>query len=333
MKWFRLKFILLLAVLVAMAVADVWLFRKGMWPQATLLSIAWLVMAAILWTLVWKVVNVMTVFVNALEMNDPTMQFDFGTDNKAMRGLGATMNRIVELYRTNLRQLETSKLYYDRILKVMTHEMRNSITPVISLASDIEKHPSRYEGDNMAAAIRVIREESEGIKRFLDAYYRLTHVPQPKKEDVDAKEFFCRIKGIADMEETARGLSPGTCRFTVGEGIILNVDSSLIRQVMVNLLRNALDAVKDCDTPVVKITVSVSDSRPYISVEDNGCGIAPEIRENLFQPFISSKERGSGVGLSLSRQIVRQHGGELRLADNPSRGTTAVITFPQLPHT
>ena len=96
---------------------------------------------------------------------------------------------------------------------------------------------------------------------------------------------------------------------------------------MVNLLRNALDAVADIDNALVIITLSTSDSRPYIIVEDNGCGILPEMHDELFQPFVSTKTDGTGVGLYLSRQIVRQHGGDLRLISAPGKGTRAIINL------
>lgn len=270
----------------------------------------------------------MCTFVSALEMNDVTMKFNIGEDDRELHKMSEAMNSIIELYRTNTRQLETGKLYYDRILRIMTHEMRNAITPVIAIGADMEKNPGKYEGDSLKEAISVIRGQSEGIKHFLDAYYEMTHIPVPEKTTVNAITFFSHIKAMADIEAANRSLPGDVCKFIVANGMDLKIDTALMTQALINLIRNALDAVSEVDAPSVNITVSNSDGQPYISVEDNGSGISPEIADNLFQPFLTTKDGGSGVGLYLSRQIVRQHGGELRLS-NSRHGATAIITLRQ----
>lgn len=326
MRHFRLNFVLLLIAVIAASSLSAYLFITGKTAPGILSLILMASAASALISLTKKLTQLMSTFVSALEMNDVTMTFDIGSDDPELRGMSRAMNNIVELYRTNTRQLETGKLYYDRILRIMTHEMRNSITPVIAVASDMEKHPEKYDSENLAEAISVIRSQSEGIKHFLDAYYQMTHVPVPEKSRVDAMTYFGRIKTMADIEATERCLPENVCEFIVPKDMIIEIDTSLMSQALINIIRNALDAVAGVATPSVRITVSSSDGVPYISIEDNGPGISPEIADNLFQPFISTKPGGSGVGLYLSRQIVRQHGGELRLTGN-SRGATAIITF------
>lgn len=326
MRHFRLNFVLLLIAVIAASSLSAYLFTTGKTAPGILSLILMASAASALISLTKKLTRLMSTFVSALEMNDVTMTFDIGSDDPELREMSRAMNNIVELYRTNTRQIETGKLYYDRILRIMTHEMRNSITPVIAVASDMEKHPEKYDSENLAEAISVIRSQSEGIKHFLDAYYRMTHVPVPEKSRVDAMTYFGRIKTMADIEATERCLPENVCEFIVPKDMIIEIDTSLMSQALINIIRNALDAVAGVATPSVRITVSSSDGVPYISIEDNGSGISPEIADNLFQPFISTKPGGSGVGLYLSRQIVRQHGGELRLTGN-SRGATAIITF------
>lgn len=328
MKHFRLNFALLLVAVAVMAALAMYLFLRGMWPQATFALIAGAVCACALFRLVWKLINVMSTFVNALEMNDTTMTFDFGGDDRSLRGMTESMNRIVELYHTNMREIETGKLYYDRILRVMTHEMRNSITPIIALASDMERHPGKYSDAELGEALAVISGQSRGIKRFLDSYYQLTHLPAPAIEKTDAREFFSRLKKLTAIEATERGLDAGVCDFTIGKGMTLEIDSALMSQALINLVRNALDAVRGNSDAKVTVSVSVADGRPYIVVADNGTGIVPEIRDSLFQPFMTTKPGGSGVGLCLSRQIVRQHGGELRVLSTSHSGTSFAITLP-----
>lgn len=328
MRRFRLNMLLLMVSLVGCTALATWLFLSGKYPQGIFAAIAVILSAVVLMVMVRKLVLVMSVFVKSLEMSDVTMKFDFGRDDPLLREMSSSMSRLVDLYRSNARELETRKLYYDRILRIMTHEMRNSITPVISISSDMERHPEKYEGENLVEALALIRSQSEGVKRFLDSYYRLTHLPPPETTTVDATEFFERVKTLAETEIKERGINPDICRFCVGQGMKLDIDVSLMSQVMVNLLRNALDAVAGAENPDIRVMATLSDGHPYITVTDNGTGISPEIKDSLFQPFITTKRGGSGVGLSLSRQIVRQHGGDLRITDNPNRGVSVLITLP-----
>ena len=109
--------------------------------------------------------------------------------------------------------------------------------------------------------------------------------------------------------------------------MMLSIDPALMNQVMLNLLRNALDAVASTPNPRVEVVISVSDTHPYLTVSDNGEGIPEKVMDNLFQPFYTSKPGGSGVGLSICRQIVRRHGGELTIRSRVGKGTDAVITL------
>lgn len=320
MKRFRLNFCLLLFSALGLTIAATMLFSAGMWPEGILTAMLLALCTGGLFNLVRRLVNVMSTFVSAMEENDTTMKFDFGKDDPAMLRMTESMNRIVEIYRTSTSQLETSKLYYDRILKIMTHEMRNSITPVIALAADMEKHPERYGDNERSEAIGIIRGQSEGIKRFLESYYQLTHLPSPQTEEIEATDFFGKIHRLTVIEAKNRGLDPETCQFTVARGMTLKVDVALMTQAMINLIRNALDAVAEEKDPEVRVSVTVSDGRPYIVIADNGPGLSPEARENLFQPFFTTKDKGSGVGLCLSMQIVRRHGGDIRLINNSGTG-------------
>lgn len=328
MKRFRLNFVLLLISVVALTVGAVILFERGLWAPATLTLIGAAVGAAMLTALVGKLIGVMSTFVSAMEMHDTTMTFDFGRDDAAIRSMTDAMNRIVSLYHSNLREIETGKLYYDRILRIMSHEMRNSVTPIIALTTDLEKHPGKYDDSQLREALGVIGDQSRGIKRFLDAYWTLTHLPAPHSEQTDAAEFFNHVRRLASIEARERGMAEDVCSFSVGRSMTINIDRSLMTQAMINLLRNALDAVSASESPRVEVTASMGSGHPYIVIADNGPGIAPEIRENLFQPFVSTKADGSGVGLCLSRQIVRQHGGELRLLSGTGRGASFAVTLP-----
>lgn len=328
MKRFRLNLALLVAAIVAATAAAAWFFLHGEEPWGILFVIVCLTAIAGLYRLVRRLIHVTGSFMSALEAKDSTMHISIGDDDREMREMSAAMNRIMKIYRSNCLELETRKLYYDRILRIMTHEMRNSITPVISIVSDMEKHPEKYSGEMGEEALRVVKAQSTGIKHFLDSYHRLTHLPAPCKKTVDVAHFMEGIQTLGVLELERRGVPGDVLGFTTPENMQFTIDEDLMRQVLVNLLRNAMDAVAGVAAPRIVVTVSKSEGMPCITVEDNGAGIPDEVRENLFQPFFTTKPDGTGIGLCLSRQIVRLHGGDMSIGGAVRHGTSVVITLP-----
>ena len=325
MKHFRLNFILLTALMTAMTALSTWLAVTGLYPQAILSGIVVVIAALGLWRSVGKLKLTVWTFARSMEVNDTSISFAERTDDPMLTDTLATFNRCLKRYHAATMDLETRKQYYDRILIVMTHEMGNAITPVIALCDNISKHPERWQGEKLAEAIDLIASRSRGINRFLKAYYNLTHIPDPTLATMDAATFLMRIRRLTEAELQSRGLPEEICRFITADAVNLTLDPDLMSQVMVNLVRNALDGVADTENPQVVVTISVSENRPCITVEDNGTGIDPSLRETLFQPFITTKPEGTGVGLYLSRQIVRRHGGELRVSGPAGKGTTVVV--------
>lgn len=327
MKHFRLIFVTLLVALIGLTAVGTVFAVSGRYAPAALAGIGAAVLCAMLWNRVDKLKMMIWTFAKSLDENDTSSVFETETDDPVLRETLEEFNQCMHRYHRVSMDLETRKLYYDRILKVMSHEMGNGITPVISLCSDIRKHPDRYTGARLAEAIELIDSRSRSINRFLKAYYSLTHIPGPEKTNVDSREFMTRVKKLVDFELESRGLGSEVCRYRTSAVTVLGIDPGLMEQVMVNLVRNALDAVATVDNPQVSVTLSVSDGKPYIMVEDNGAGIDPAVRDSLFQPFVTTKPEGTGVGLYLSRQIIRRHGGDLRLMGTAGHGVKAVVEF------
>lgn len=168
MRHFRLNFFGCIAGSIVFAVLSALCFRAGSWAAGVLLLIPSGVAVAALWRLVRRLIFSMSEFVEALEMNDPTIRFPESGDPCISR-MSQAMRRITGLYNSARLELETRKLYYDRILRIMTHEMRNAIAPVVSLSADMKKNPARYQGENFREAVGLISDESEGISRFLES--------------------------------------------------------------------------------------------------------------------------------------------------------------------
>lgn len=326
MNRFRLNFILCIAGTVLFTAFATLCFAYGRHALGILSLIPLVISIILLWRLVRRVIRSMSDFMDALDMNDTTIRFAESHDPDINR-MSNTMRRIMAVYSSSRMELETRKLYYDRILRTMTHEMRNAITPIVSLSADMKRNPDRYKGENLNEAVSLISDESQSIRRFLDSYYELTHLPKPQIETIDVMEFFTGIRKAFAIYLTDNGLDPDIMDYTIPVDMRLRVDRDLLGRLVTNVLRNAVQAVAGVSEPHIHVDVSVSEGHPYISIKDNGCGIPAEIMPNLFQPFFTTKPGGSGIGLCLSRQIARLHGGDFTISSTPGHGTKAIITL------
>lgn len=326
MRHFRLNFTLCLLGIVAFTVLATLGFRAGHYAPAILLALPALVSLILLCRLIWRLIHSMAGFVDALEMNDSTVRISRSDDPDIDR-MAQTMRRIMDIYTSSRLEMETRKLYYDHILRIMTHEMRNSIAPIVSLSADMERNPDRYLGENYMEAVSLISGESRSISRFLESYYELTHLPAPHVVSIDVRDFFSEIRRAFEMVLAEYNLSTDVILYTVPVEMTIHADRDLLGRLVTNVLRNAVQAVASVPSPHIDVEVSVSEGRPYICIRDNGCGIPEDVMRNLFQPFFTTKPGGSGIGLYLSRQIARLHGGDITLTSACARGTTALITI------
>lgn len=326
MKYFRLNFILCIVGIVLFTALATLCFAAGRHAQAILSVIPAVISVVLLWRMVHRLVRSMSDFMDALDMNDTTIRFAESHDPDINR-MSQTMRRIMAIYSSDRLELETRKLYYDRILRIMTHEMRNAITPIVSLSADMKRNPDRYKDEELNEAVSLISDESQSIRRFLDSYYELTHLPKPEIETIDVMDFFSGIRKSFALCLSDKGLDTDIIDYTIPVDMQLQADRDLLGRLVTNVLRNAIDAVASVPSPHIHLDVSVSEGHPYISVEDNGCGIPAEMMPNLFQPFFTTKPGGSGIGLCLSRQIARLHGGDFTITSTPSHGTKALITL------
>lgn len=298
-----------------------------LWVFAVVLILILLVIYAVISGMVDKLIKTMTAFVEGLEAGDSTLRMPEDSDDRDLRKMQRTANRLLETYRKTRLELETKKLYYDRILTVMTHEMRNTVTPIISISSDMEKNPGKYQGERMSEAAEMICQQGASIKRFLDAYFELTHLPEPEMKNLKLKEFLNNIRYLVKSELESRHLDATAVNFLSVDDVTFRGDAGLLTQVMLNLIRNALDA--GGEDVRVEVLATMSEESLIITVSDNGSGVSPDVRANLFEPFFTTKPDGVGVGLFLSRQIARKHGGGLICLNRPEGcGAAFRLTLP-----
>jgi two-component system nitrogen regulation sensor histidine kinase NtrY len=224
---------------------------------------------------------------------------------------------------------------WQNLIRVLTHEIKNSLTPIASLTSSMEDMLSAREQtvgldeealQDIHVAIETIKKRSEGLLRFTDAYRSLTKIKQPEFKRFPVSDLLSRIRNLsaAQIEEDRIEL-----RTTVAPpDLKLMADPELIEQVLINLVLNAIEALEGRQDGRIEISASIDDRNHIVmQVIDNGRGIVENALEKIFIPFYSTKKEGSGIGLSLSRQIMRLHHGDLTAESEPGERTVFTMRF------
>lgn len=226
-----------------------------------------------------------------------------------------------------------------KLIRILTHEIMNSIAPVTALSDDLYHLYSR-EGvpipvtsvnealiDTTIRGLRVIREQGQGLTRFVENYRKLTRLPKPETKRVSVKYLFEKSILLFESDQPRQNIEVEYSLENPGQE--LEIDEGLVSQVLANLLRNAAEALRE--TPKAHILLSCSrnpSGQVELAVTDNGPGVAPELLDEIFVPFFTTREDGNGIGLSLSRQIMRMHNGSLTVSSVPGRRTTFTMVFP-----
>lgn len=231
---------------------------------------------------------------------------------------------------------------WQKLTRVLTHEIMNSITPIASLAATVNELIVEWEElvpartiDNGAAdairtdvreAMRTIERRSQGLLTFVQAYRQLTRIPKPDFRIFPVAELFGDVERLMRPQLQARGIRLVT-RIEPG-GLDLTADPEQIQQVVLNLVKNAMQAVDGTERPEVRLLARLDErGRTVLQVQDNGPGIVQEAIDKIFIPFFSTKKDGSGIGLSFSREVMRQHGGTLSVVSDPGVRTIFTLRF------
>jgi len=227
---------------------------------------------------------------------------------------------------------------WQNLTRVLRHEIMNSITPISSLTStlreildhDMTRKESHYElkdegADDLREGLSTIENRSKGLIKFIDAYREYTSLPKPKMVTVRLKDL---IETVAQLMKTE--LKKTTIDFQYewsSEYLTIQADVEMIEQVLINLLKNAIEALAETDNPKLTLSGRYDENVVKIEVIDNGPGIIKEALEHIFVPFYTTKRTGSGIGLSLSRQIMQMHNGSLSVESEPDVRTVFTLKF------
>ena len=225
-----------------------------------------------------------------------------------------------------------------KLIRVLMHEIMNSITPITSLSDSLSNiyseggrpvTPDKITGSTIATTLNglnVIREQGKGLKSFVDSYRKLTRMPEPEKNIFRIGDLMNRVQLLY---ESLDNNSKVKMKISVEDpDIEVFADQNMISQVLINLVKNALEANEENPSGIIRISSRKSESGlTEICVSDNGPGIPPEIANEIFVPFFTTRKTGSGIGLSVSRQIMRAHGGNLTVHSDPGAETVFCLSF------
>lgn len=271
----------------------------------------------------------LSVFFEAMRNEDTTQHFPANPDDPFMNALYADMNHVLRQLGDKHLEVEEKSLYYDSILRVMTHEIRNSITPIASLSADLLKYMDRTSLSQQREELEVINSQAKSLTAFLDSYHRLTHLPEPEYKKIPVRALFTKLEQLLQAEPgSERIVYSGGKADTAGKELQIYGDANLVTLALINLIRNALQAVEGQKDGIVKVDACAGTTgRLLITITDNGPGIPPERLSAVFTPFYSTKSGGSGIGLPISQRIMQLHGGQLSVLSVPNVRTTFKMEF------
>ena len=234
--------------------------------------------------------------------------------------IGKTNVRIIAFNDISSEIAENEQESWSRLIRVLTHEIMNTVTPIASLSETL----LRFEGVNeeIKNGLDTISQSSRGLIKFVDSYRNLTRVAPPVKKAFYFKELAERVINLTKEQAVISG---AVCTYIEKtEDIILYADEGQITQILINLVKNAIQA----EARKIEISAEINLSEQIIiTVYNNGSPISKESQEEIFVPFYTTKQEGTGIGLSLSRQIMRLHSGTLSLTRSDDNGTVFTLIF------
>ena len=217
---------------------------------------------------------------------------------------------------------------WQRLIRVITHEIMNTMTPITTLVGTIMKklwrkdtnttiEPKEVTPEIMQRTVKgldLIDSRGKGLIHFVQNYRSITKLPKPEFQIVNVKNLLQKSVQLFEHQVSETNVE---LRVICHPSLFINADGSLLEQVLINLTKNAIESLDGVEHPIVTLEASSSNDQVLIQVFDNGQGIPPDMIDDIFVPFFTTKQKGSGIGLSLSRQIVHLHGGSLTVQSVP----------------
>jgi signal transduction histidine kinase len=199
-----------------------------------------------------------------------------------------------------------------KLMTVMSHEIINTITPISSLAENLDSllqdEPDEDTLEELSQGLRIIKKRSSHLNNFVNTYRQLSELPLPDKKEINFTETVQQTLNLFTQEFKEKNIN---LNFQREEDITLLADKQQLEQVIINLISNCLYALKEATNPTITVNVSADTNRVHLTVSDNGIGISQKIKNNIFVPYFTTRKDGSGIGLTLTKSIVEAHDGTI----------------------
>lgn len=229
---------------------------------------------------------------------------------------------------------ETESKAWQKLLNVMTHEIMNSVAPISSLADTLKNRLKTYSTENsgevdlddLELGIDTIKRRSEGLLKFTESYRNLNKITRLDLKKVLARDLLENLNSLMQPTLAAKNIELNIVLRDMHMAV--DVDVNLIEQVLINLLVNAIEAVKDRQNPAITLSAELSSTnKPILKIADNGVGMPLELIDKIFIPFFSTRKSGSGIGLSLCKQIMMLHKGNIQVQSVENEGSVFILLF------
>ncbi len=244
---------------------------------------------------------------------------------------------IVAINDISMQMEEQEILSWKKLIRVINHEIMNSMTPIITLSMAIRRklangteakqveQLSRVALEDAIQSASIIEERSIGLVKFIERYKKLTGLPPMNIERFPAGDLFAKVERLFKEDLKGKGIQ---IKWSSQCNAEIEADRQMMEQVMINLVKNSVEALRNREEPEIELSCyRDADDHICLSVRDNGEGIKKDKLEQVFVPFFTTREEGSGIGLSLCKQIIRSHNGSTHIESTAGQGTRVIITL------
>ena len=304
MRRYSLIVILHILVIALLAVGLYLLAIRGLWFSALMVFFVLVVTGFNLYRMQMVQIRMMRHLAESLRFDDMMLSFRSPYRNRSMEQMVDELSEAMRNFRTHV--LEHNEMAaWQKLIRVLTHEIMNSLTPIISLSETLCE--------------REVDERSYSLM-YQGNYRKLTRLPAPVRRPVLLTELLLDLRKLFPEDYIHIELPT--------EDRTLQIDRTQIEQVLINLIKNAREACAKCEHPLIEIKVLPAQSwQCRIAVSDNGEGILPEVLDKVFVPFFTTKSGGQGIGLSLCKQIMNRHGGNITVKSTVGQGSCFTLLF------
>lgn len=285
----------------------------------------------------------MKIFFDSIEENESMLHFPENIGSKEQRYLYASFNRVYTLISEHKQNEFKRKLHqkeyesWKKLMRVLTHEIMNSITPIVSLSETLlsyyqikniktQKNVTDLTIEKMIRGLETIKNQGQNLIYLTESYRQFSGLKQPEFKYFSLTNLVQNIHILYQEDLLRKHIDFSIDCFQ--PEVQIYADEKMLSQVFINLLKNAIQAFTEQPDKKIQITIYRQKRMLFIKITDNGPGIPSNLLEDIFIPFFTTKKNGTGIGLSLSQQIIRMHGGELSVASQPYHTTTFTISLP-----